>query len=72
MNTSSYVNLWLPALYKFLQFSKVAQSYHLGNQAEFVLGPPENTNQKKNFIVLEITRFTKFWLDYRVGVHNDM
>ena len=55
MNCSSYVNLWLPALYKFLQFSKVAQSYHLGNQAEFVLGSPENTNQKKNFIVLEVS-----------------
>jgi len=70
INASSYVNLWLPALYKFLQFFKVAQSCHLGNQADFVLGPPENINQKKNFIVLKITRLTKFRLDYewRFGV----
>ena len=31
----------------FLQIIGVAQSCHLGNQAEFVLGPHMSTNQQK-------------------------
>ena len=36
----------------------VAHGCHLGNQAEYVLGPHVNINQQKNFIGMGISRFT--------------
>ena len=50
----------------------VAQGCHLGNQAGFVLGPHIHRSMKvqKNFIVLDISRFTIWLLDYREPCNN--
>ena len=48
-----------------MQTVGVAQSCRSGNQAKYVLEHIFITNQQKNFIVLNISRFWKFQMDYR-------
>ena len=48
----------------FMQIVGVAQSCRSGNQAKFVLEHIFITNQQKNFIVHNISRFLKFQMDY--------
>ena len=44
----------------FMQIMRVAQSCHLGNKAEFVLGPHQITNHQKRFIGKRISRLV-YW-----------
>ena len=48
----------------FMQITNIAQRMHKGNQAEIVLGPLRDTNQQKNVIGKNISRSTKFQIDY--------
>ena len=52
---------WRPSW--IMQIVGVAQSCRSGNQARFVLEHIFITNQQKNFIVLNISRFWKFQMD---------
>ena len=47
-----------------MQIVGVAQSFRSRNQARFVLERIFNTNQQKNFIVLNISRFWKTQMDF--------
>ena len=48
----------------FMQITGVAHRYHSGKQAEFILEVKMSTNQKKNFIGKNVSRFTKFPIEY--------
>jgi len=47
----------------FMQITRVAQSCHLGNNANFVLGPHQITNHQNKFIGKNLSRFRKCQTD---------
>ena len=49
----------------FMQITRVAQSCHLGNNAEFVVGPHQITKHPKKFIGTNFSRFRKCQIDYQ-------
>ena len=53
----AHVNLRMVIIRETTKIPGVAQGCHLGNQAEFVVGPHMSTNQQKNFIGMYISRF---------------
>ena len=50
----------------FMQITKIAQRVHKGNKVEMVLGPLRNTNQQKNVIGKNISRYPKSQIDYLI------
>ena len=55
---STFFNIANGGHFGFMQITRIVQRCCYGNQSKFVLGPHMSTNQQKNFIQENISRFS--------------